>query len=129
MSVEALWPSTQQVETSRGSGAKSVHDDISWTDSADVGDVLAEEMTYMVEAAHAVSGDLKPGERFNTKTAPAFNGNERWYIYEELVRDWEDITTIEPDKRGAHLRSRLTADAVVYKPQMDKEKLKGEGGV
>ena len=129
MSVEAIWPSTQQVETSSGSGAVPLHDDFSWTNSVDVGDVLEQEMTYMVEAAHAVSGDLKPGERFNTKTAPAFNGTERWYIYEELVRDWEDITTIEVEKRGAHLRNRLTGDAVVYKPQMDKEKLKGEGGV
>ena len=128
--MEALWPSDAQGNTtSSGSGAATLHgEDFSWTGMDYLQDPLDAEMSFMAEA-YATSGDLKPGERFNTKTAPSFNGQERWYIFEELVLDWCDITVIDEDKRGAHLRNRLTGDAIVYKPQMDKEKLKGAGGV
>ena len=134
--MESLWPSDAQgVGTSSGSGA-DFHNDgfsflgsFSWTNTADVNDDLGTEMAYMADATYSVSGDLKPGERFNAKTAPAFNGVERWYIFEELVWDWCDITVIDPDKRGPHLRNRLIGDAIVYKLQMDREKFKTEDGV
>ena len=134
--MESLWPSDAQgTGTSSGSGA-DFHNDgfswttgFSWTNNAETTDALDTEMAFMTEASYSSSGDLKPGERFNHKTAPSFNGMERWYIFEELVWDWCDITIIEPEKRGPHLRNRLTGDAIVKKLQMDKEKFKQEDGV
>ena len=133
--MESFWPSDAQgIGTSSGSGADfhtdgfSFSGSFSWTNN-EVTDALDTEMVYMAEASYGAGGDLKPGERFNAKTAPAFNGLERWYIFEELVWDWCDITIVDQEKRGPHLRNRLTGDAIVYKPQMDKEKLKTEDGV
>ena len=129
--MDAIWPQSQGYPTSSGSGAERFHDDdnYSWTNSCDQPDALDQEMVLMAEASAAASSDLKPGERFNHKVAPSFDGNERWYVFEELVRDWCDITSIDVKQRGPHLRNRLTGSAIAFKPQFDKAKLKEEDGV
>ena len=129
--MDAIWPQSQGYPTSSGSGAERFHGDesFSWTNSCDQPDALDQEMVLMAEASAAASSDLKPGERFNHKVAPSFDGNERWYVFEELVRDWCDITSIDVKQRGPHLRNRLTGSAIAFKPQFDKAKLKEEDGV
>ena len=131
--MDAIWPQSQGYPTSSGSGALRFHEEeehFSWTNNAsDFQDALDEEMALMGEATTAASSDLKPGERFNHKVAPSFDGIERWYVFEELVRDWCDITSIDVKQRGPHLRNRLTGSAIVFKPQFDKTKLKEEDGV
>ena len=131
--MDAIWPQSQGYPTSSGSGALRFHEEeehFSWTNNAsDFQDALDEEMALVGEATTAASSDLKPGERFNHKVAPSFDGNERWYVFEELVRDWCDITSIDVKQRGPHLRKRLTGSAIVFKPQFDKTKLKEADGV
>ena len=49
---------------------------------------------------------------------------------EELVNDWLDFTVVAEEQRGPWLRHRLAGEAIVYKPMMDREKLKDkENGV
>ena len=125
--MEALWPSSQGITTSSGSGAGSLHDDqMSFNDiwSSHIPEADDAFNTEMALVTTYSSTELRSGERFNVKIPLAFNGVEPWYIYEEYVRDWCDITSIDKDKQGPLLRERLTGEALVYKPQMDKEKLK-----
>ena len=79
--MEAIWPASQGYPTSSGSGAGRLHGDeenSSWTNNAsDFPDALDEEMALMGDATTAASSDLKPGERFNHKVAPSFDGIER----------------------------------------------------
>ena len=76
--MDAIWPQSQGYPTSSGSGAERFHGDesFSWTNSSDQPDALDQEMVLMAEASAAASSDLKPGERFNHKVAPSFDGNE-----------------------------------------------------
>jgi len=130
--MEALWPSSQGITTSSGSGAGSLHDDQLGFNDIWSSHVPEEDDAFVTDMALVTSyssSELKSGERFNVKVPPAFNGVEPWYVYEELVRDWCDITSIEKDKQGPLLRQRLTGEALVYKPQIDKEKLKNANEV
>jgi len=124
----APWPTSPSELTSSGSGA--VPDP--WDAQGDVvtsytlqegGDDLDIEMSYHSEN-HAFAGSgLAPGEYFNAKVAPAFDGRGPWFVFEEMVQDWQDITIIDETKRGAHLRNRLSGEAVVYRTTLDREKL------
>ena len=128
--MEVLSPSHQGIPTSSGSGAGSLHDDdhsfsAIWSDM----NIPEEDEAFNTEMALVTtysSTELRSGERFNVKIPPAFNGVEPWFVYEELVRDWCDITTIDKDKQGPLLRQRLVGEALVYKPQIDKAKLKSD---
>jgi len=127
--MEATWPTSPSELTSSGSGAV----DAPWDAQRDVDtsyaleewDDLDRELTYhSSEQHHAfVSGGLLPGEHFNAKVAPAFDGRGQWFVFEEMVQDWQDITTIDESKRGAHLKNRLSGEAVVYRSTLDREKL------
>ncbi len=64
------------------------------------------------------------------KIPPAYTGKTSWFAYEEAVDDWIDITTLEPSRRGPSLKNRLFEEAAVYKPLLDRERLKDpEDGV
>ena len=58
------------------------------------------------------------------KIPPSFDGIQSWSSYEEAVDDWIDITTLDPPKRGPSLKNMLKKDASVYKPLLDRDKLK-----
>jgi len=130
--MEASWPTCPSELTSSGSGAGpepwDAPRDVA-TSFMGVGDVeeddLERELTYHARVDnHAfVSGGLSPGEHFNAKVAPAFDGRGQWFVFAEMVQDWQDITTIDESKRGAHLRNRLSGEAVVYRSTLDREKL------
>ena len=73
----------------------------------------------------ATSGELPTGALFTVKIAPAYNGRTSWFAYEELIDEFLDITTLDDNKIGPALRSRLTGDAATYKPLFDRDRLKG----
>ena len=63
------------------------------------------------------------------KVPPGFDGRTSWMAYEELILDWEDITLLEQGKRGPALKSRLHGDAAIFKPLLDRAKLRQDDGV
>ena len=89
------------------------------------------EITYLdpsgtrtVHETFAAEEQLPQGVTLSPKIPPEFSGRTSWFHYEELVDEWCDITTLDPEKRGPSLRSRLTNEAAVYKPLLDKELLR-----
>ena len=56
----------------------------------------ADGQTFATE--HAMGTDLRPGEKFNAKTAPSFDGSMTWFLFCEVVQDWEEITVVENRK-------------------------------
>ena len=68
--------------------------------------------------------ELPAGALLTSKIAPAFNGRQSWFAYEELIEEFLDITVLDDDKVGPALRSRLIGDAAVYKPLFDRDLLK-----
>ena len=63
-------------------------------------------------------------QQVTTKVPPSFDGRQSWFAYEEAVDDWCDIAELDPEKRGPALRNRLTDDALVYKPLLDRDLLR-----
>jgi hypothetical protein len=59
-----------------------------------------------------------------TKIPPAYAGDTSWFAYEEAVEDCFDVTELAAEKRGPALRNRLEDAAAIYKPLLDKSKLK-----
>ena len=66
--------------------------------------------------------DLRPGEKSNAKTALSFDGSMSWFLFCEVVQDWEEITVVEKPKRGPSLRNRLAGQARMYIRAFDREK-------
>ena len=74
--------------------------------------------------------DLPHGARMTPKIPPAFDGQVSWFVFEEMVQDWEDSCQLDKEKRGPALKNRLAGDAIPYKPLLDRDKLKEpESGV
>ena len=71
-----------------------------------------------------VSEDMASSQAaMTTKVAPSYNGRTSWFSYEELIDEWVDLTTINPEKQGPNLRNRLVEDAQMYKPLLDRARL------
>ena len=71
------------------------------------------------------SSELPPGALMTTKIPPSFDGSS-WFVYEDLLDDWEDITVIDEETRGPLVRNRLTGEAAIYKRSLDRDsKTKG----
>ena len=63
------------------------------------------------------------------KVPPMFDGRTSWFQYEELIDDWLDLTTLDPDKHGPALKNRLVGEAAVYKQLLNRDVLKTTDGV
>jgi hypothetical protein len=59
-----------------------------------------------------------------TKVPPAFDGRGSWFAHEEMIDDWVDLTTLTPDKHGPALKNRLSGEAAVHKPLLDRDRLR-----
>ena len=71
------------------------------------------------------SGDTAgPGLQSTPKIPPSFDGRSSWFAYEEALDDWVDITTLAQEKLGPSLNNRLVGDAAVYKPLLDRDRLR-----
>ena len=89
-----------------------------------------QELDAEEAASYAITygtGDLQPGQLMSPKVPPSFDGKSSWFAYEELIYDWEDMTVLDEDKRGPALRNRLIGNAAIYKPSLDRTKLKEKG--
>ena len=64
---------------------------------------------------HTYGSDLRPGERFNQKIPPSYDGEISFFAYERLVIEWCSITVVEPDKRAPMLLHAFKGHAVIYK--------------
>ena len=63
------------------------------------------------------------------KIPPGYDGRTSWMAFEEMVLDWEDITVLDREKRGPALKGRLNGEAAIFKPMLEREKLKRADGV
>ena len=131
--AEALWPdeqpyNTATYQTGNLQSQQSANDAHPWSGVvvASYEDEDDDEYTAMSTSHALASGELRPGELMNNKIPPAWNGGGSWFAYEELVYDWEDSCILDKDKRGPALKNRLCDEAAVYKPMLDREKLKSE---
>ena len=86
-------------------------------------DEWPEESNHTFAAGHTYGSDLRPGEKFNHKTAPSFDGSMSWFMFCEVVKDWEEVTVVDKKQRGPHLRNRLSGAAALYKRAFDRDKL------
>ena len=73
--------------------------------------------------------ELSPGQLFNVKVPPAFDGRSSFFAYETLVYEWRDITVIDKEKQGAMLRTRLILDAATFKETLDPAQLNTPDGL
>ena len=53
-------------------------------------------------------------QQMTTKVAPAYDGRNSFFAFEDAIDDWCDITDLEPEKRGPALRNRLEGEAQQY---------------
>ena len=86
--------------------------------------VEGEEETFAVDNALASGETLEKGQLMSPKIPPAYDGSTSWFSYEELVNDWLDITTLDAEKQGPSLKTRLTGTAAMYKHLLDRTTLK-----
>jgi hypothetical protein len=84
-----------------------------WEDDSPTMDVFA-----------ATDEALTIGAHFSPKIPPAFDGRTSWFAYEELVADWLDVTTLDPEKQAPALKVRLTGEAAIFKRMLDRDRLK-----
>ena len=61
---------------------------------------------------------------YTTKIPPSYNGKSSWFTFEDAVFDWLDITELDDSKQGPALKNGLMDEAAIYKPLLDREKLK-----
>ena len=78
------------------------------------------------EQSFAATDHISPphGLQLTPKIAPGFDGRISWFAYEEAIDDWLDITVLPDEKLGPSLRNRLYGEAAIYKPYLDRQKLK-----
>ena len=88
-----------------------------------------DDRAFATNSGHTYGSQLRQGEKFNAKTAPSFDGSMSWFMFCEVVKDWQEITVITPDKQGPHLRNNLKGVAALYKRAFDRDTLAKEDGV
>jgi hypothetical protein len=70
--------------------------------------------------------DLPHGALMSTKVPLAFDGRGSWFASEEMVQDWEDSFVLGTKSRGPALKLRLTGEAAVFKPTLNRNRFKDE---
>ena len=63
-------------------------------------------------------------QQMTTKVAPAYDGRTSFFVFEDAIDDWCDITELEPEKRGPALRNGLEGEAQQYKRLLDRDMLR-----
>lgn len=73
-------------------------------------------MAAMLAFATRQSREEPMSLHMNAKLPPVFDGRVNWFRYEGAVVDWLSITSVDkPERFGPLLKSRLTADATMYR--------------
>ena len=74
-----------------------------------------EDLAFANSVAQFQGGFQRPqGPQATTKAPPSYDGSTLWFPYEEAVREWNDLTELEPFRRGPALRSQLIGAAATY---------------
>ena len=81
-------------------------------------------MEQEMNDAWAIDERPTQGLQFTPKVAPSFDGRISWFAFEEAIDDWLEITTLTPERWAPSLKSRLAGDASIYKPLLDRDRLK-----
>ena len=68
--------------------------------------------------------ELKPGERYSPKIAPAWGGIGSWFDFENDVLDWLDVTVVAANHIGPALKNNLMGAMTWYKRHLKREKLR-----
>ena len=134
--MDANWHTWES--TSSGSGAFEPWTSSPWQDvltstwASTLEDVLdtnevpqndEEQLAYTTQATFG-AGDLPHGALMSAKVPPAYDGRGSWFNFEELVYDWEDSCLLGKELRGPALKNRLSGEAAVYKPMLNRDLLK-----
>ena len=127
--MESTWDSWLQSPSGSGANYDTWQNESHDYDDPFSADVVTsssyqDEETLVVNAYGA--NELGHGQLMSPKVPPAWNGRGSWFAFEELVFDWEDITILDQEKRGPALKNRLCDEAAVYKPMLDRARLKDE---
>ena len=64
-----------------------------------------DDHAFATQNGHTFGSTLKQGEKFNSKVAPSFDGTMSWFMFCEVVRDWQEITIVPKNQQGPHLRN------------------------
>ena len=64
------------------------------------------------------------GLHFTPNVAPSFDGRISRFAYAEAIDDWLEITALAPYTWAPSLKARLVGDASIYKPLLDRERLR-----
>ena len=81
------WASSPQYGPEDWDGFDDVHENEYYDDHLDDGngryyqeaDDWTEETNHSFATGHTLGSDLRPGEKFNHKTAPSFDGSMSWF--------------------------------------------------
>ena len=78
------------------------------------------------DQSFAATDHISPphGLQSTPKIAPGFDGRISWFTYEEAIDDWLDVSVLPDEKLGPSLRNRLYGEAAIYKPYLDRQRLK-----
>ena len=109
--------------------SESSYDDSSSDQDEPKADQMEGSHTFTTRSYAFASDILQPGQPYNIKIPPSFDGRMTVFRFEEMMKDWEDITTIEKERRGPLVRERLCGEAEGFRMQLDREQCKGEDGV
>jgi hypothetical protein len=125
--------------SSSGSGPGGIYDDwsyltennstmdtISETGEVSPNDMVQSWLSFGQEEGGQSLGQFTQGLSFDHKTAPSFDGSQSFYTFEEHVYEWEDITSLLPEKRGPALAARLTGEAAVHKKELNRDILRSK---
>ena len=83
-------------------------------------------VSYEEPEAYAATShsENRMGIKMTPKVPPQFDGQSRWFEYEDLIDDWLGITTLDADKHGPSLKDALIGSASFYKSMLDNALLR-----
>ena len=67
--------------------------------------------------------ELRPGEKFNQKIPPSYDGEISFFAYERLVIEWCSIAVVDAGKRATLLLHASKGHAVIYKEFLHSSKI------
>ena len=63
----------------------------------------------------ALDDHLRRGSKFTAKVPPLLDDKTSWFAWEEDILDWNDMTTLDVDKRGPAVKQAITGGVIHLK--------------
>ena len=117
-----------------GSGSQQCDFDNSYSEDNEGFDSCSEgadsfDQSYATYGSGDKKGIIHSSLPFDVNNPPTYNGRFSFYVYEQQVLDWVDVTKVEVARRGPLLKSRLLEEAHFLQKKLEPEKLRLEEGV